>query len=208
METITAIQLQEDELRQKAAQIARQHKASWIELGQYLYTIQKNKMFKYWGYLEFDHYCMKELGIKPLTGVKMLRSYQYLEREEPKVIKEHFSNEDNPQKIPNYESVNLLRLARNNKQITSKDVEAIREDVFESAKDPKEVRARLKRLLSDREVKDPAEIRRSRRNTAIRRLVSLLAHTRKDLEKENLLPAYLLNQIDELSQKLQDQIEG
>ncbi len=208
MQAVAVTNLQEDELRQKAARIARQHKASWIELGQYLYTIQKNKMFKYWGYLEFDHYCVKELGIKPLTGVKMLRSYQYLEREEPKVIRAHFSNEDGPQKIPNYESVNILRLARNHKQITPKDVETIREDVFESAKEPKEVRARLKRLLSDREVKDLVEVRRSRRNTAIRRLVSVLAHTRKELEKENLLPAYLLNQIDRLGKKLEDQIEG
>ena len=201
------VSLEQDELRQKAVEVACRHKASWMELGQYLYTIQKNKMFKYWGYLEFDHYCVKELGIKPLTGVKMLRSYQYLEREEPKVIESHLSDEGEPRKIPNYESVNILRLAKNNKQITPKDVESIREDVFESAKEPKEIRAHLRRLLSDREVKEPAELRKTRRNAAIRRVVSVLTPTRKELEADHLLPAYLLHQIDELGRKLEDQIE-
>lgn len=207
MSTLTTSNLEQDALRQKAVEIARQHKASWIELGQYLYTIQKNKMFKFWGYLEFDHYCVKELGIKPLTGAKMLRSYQYLEREEPAVIRAHFSKEDEPQKIPNYESVNILRLARNHKQITPTDVKKIREDVFESAKEPKEVRARLKSLLSEREVKDPAQERKSRRNAMVKHLVSFLAHTRHELGKENLLPTYLLTQIDDLRKKLEDQIE-
>ena len=37
-------------------------------------------------------------------------------REEPKVNEAHFSEGENPLKIPSYESVNILRLARNNQQ--------------------------------------------------------------------------------------------
>ncbi len=203
----SGVSTEQDELRQKTVEVARRHKASWIELGQYLHTILKNKMFKYWGYIEFEHYCAKELGIRANTGVKMLRSYQYLEREEPKVIEAHFSEGQNPRKIPNYESVNLLRLARNNKQITPKEIAAIREDVFEEAKEPKEVRAFVRKLLSDRQTKDIAEVRKSHRNSAIKRLISVLAHTKEELGSENLLPAYLLKQIDDLAKKLADQLE-
>ena len=42
----TTVGLEQDELRQKAVEIAKRHKASWIELGQYLFTIQKNRMFR------------------------------------------------------------------------------------------------------------------------------------------------------------------
>ena len=153
-------------------------------------------MFKYWSCLEFDHYRVMEL-----------RSYQYLEHEEPKVIQSHFSDKGEPRKIPSYESVNILRLARNNKRITPKDVELIHEDVFEAAREPKEIRAHPRRLCSDREVKEPAELRKPRRNAAIQRLVSVLTRTRRELEAENFLPAYLLNPIDDPGKKLEDQIE-
>lgn len=201
--------LAQDEIREKAVEIARRHKASWIELGRYLYQIQKNKMFKYWGYLEFDHYVQKELGIRPNTGAKMLRSYQFLERDEPRVIQSHLSDKESPRTIPHMDSVNILRLAKNNKRITPKEIESIREEVFETAKEPKEVRSLVRRLLSGREeAKDPREARKARRNSAIKRLVNLLTNTRKELESDDLLPAVLLNQIDELKEKLQDQIEG
>ena len=201
------VSLEQDQLREKVVETARRHKASWIELGQYLQTIQKNKIYKYWGYLEFENYCMKELGIKPLTALKMTRSYLYLEREEPKVIESHNSRDENPRTVPNYESVNILRLARKNPLLKPNDVAALREHVFEEAREPKEVRAHVRRLLSDREVKDSGEVRKSRRNAAIKRLISILTHTRKELENERLLPAHILNQIDELGQKLQDQLE-
>ncbi len=201
------VNLEQDQLREKVVEVARRHKASWIELGQYLHTIQKNKIYKYWGYLEFDHYCAKELGIKPNTALKMTRSYLYLEREEPKVIQSHNSAEENPRMIPSYESVNILRLARKNPLLKPNDVAAIREHVFESAKEPKEVRAHVKRLLSDREIKDSGEVCKTRRNAAIKRLISVLSNARKELEAEKLLPAFILNQMDELSAKLQDQIE-
>ena len=201
------VNLEQDQMREKIVEVARAHKASWIELGQYLHTIQKNKMFKYWGYLEFEHYTVKELGIKLNTALKMMRSYQYLENEEPKVIAAHYSNEENPRKVPNYESVNMLRLAKKNPLLTTGDVSTIREHVFEHAQEPKEIRPLLNRMLSEREVKDPAEVRRTRRNQAIKRLINMLGNTRKELENEKLLPEFLLNQMDELQAKLVDQLE-
>lgn len=198
---------EQDELRAKAAEAVRRHKASWIELGQYLYTIQKNRMFRYWGYLAFDAYCAKELGIKPMTAFKMVRSYMYLEREEPKVIESHSAGDKNPRAIPSFESVNVLRLAKRNKLLTPKDMEHIREEVLEAGKEPKEIRAHLKRMLSEREVKGSAEVRKMRRNTAIKRLMTILANTKKEFESNRFLPDFLLNQIADLEKKLEDQIE-
>ncbi|HXV28561.1 MAG TPA: hypothetical protein VD913_06305, partial [bacterium] len=73
--------------------------------------------------------------------------------------------------------------------------------------EPKEVRAQVTKLLADREDKDPAQAKREQRNSSLRRLITFLTNTKRDLEREHLLPAYLLKQMADLTQKLQDQIE-
>ena len=204
-----AVESGSEALRQKTQDAAKKHKASWIELGQYLFTIHKDKMYKEWGYLVFETYCKKELGIKETTAAKLLKSYSFLEKEEPQLASaERFMEDDAPKNVPHYESVNLLRLAKENKSLTSGDFADIRESVIQHAKEPKEVRAQVKKLLSDREVKDPLEVRRTRRNAAIKRLVTMLSSTKRELESEGLLPAYLIKQISELAVKLEDQIEA
>src|SRR5688500_13719187 len=102
------LELDKDILRQKTLEIAKRHKASWIEFGQYLFTVHKDKLFRDWGFLSFETYCHKELGIKQTTAVKLLRSYQFLEREVPRLVDPKLQQEEEPRKIPNYESVNLL----------------------------------------------------------------------------------------------------
>jgi hypothetical protein len=202
-----SVEIEKDELRERTLQIARQHKASWIELGQHLYTIQKDKLFRFWGYLTFEVYCRKELGLKDATAGKMVRSYSFLEREEPTYVKSEYSGDANPRKIPNFESVNMLRLAKRNKHLTEKDVSDIRDMVLESAKEPKEVRAQVKQLVSERNPEDPAEVRKNRRNATIRRVISILNNTKTELENGGLLPNYLLTQMEELREKLEDQLE-
>src|ERR1700752_2981475 len=106
-----AVEKQSDALREKVVEVAKKYKATWIELGQYLFTIYKDKLFKTWNYLSFETYCMKELGIKQLTASKLLKSYEFLEKEEPRITAHTYVEETEPKKMPNYESVNLLRLA-------------------------------------------------------------------------------------------------
>ncbi|OGW80551.1 MAG: hypothetical protein A3G33_09350 [Omnitrophica bacterium RIFCSPLOWO2_12_FULL_44_17] len=207
MALAVAKETEKDQLRQKTLDVAKRHKASWIELGQYLYSIHKDKLFKGWGYLTFEGYCKTELGIKETTAAKLLKSYYFLEKEEPQIAKGDFTEEDTAKTIPNYESVNILRLAKENKNIAPADFADLRSAVIDSAKEPKEVKAQYRKLLSDREVKDPVEVRKTRRNAAIKRLITILDNTKHELGNEHLLPDYLLKQIDDLKKKLQDQLE-
>ncbi len=196
-----------DELREKTLEIAKRHKASWIELGRHLYAIYKDKHYRSWDYADFDAYCAKELHIRPATAMKLLRSYYFLEKEEPEVLQAASSREGANQTVPGYESVNLLRLARNNKKLTSGDIQNLREAVLETEKEPKDVRTQMRKLLSQRDERDPREVRRERRNTAIKRLISILSNTKKELENEGLIPVYLLKQMSDLVVKLEDQLE-
>ncbi len=196
-------------LRKKVQEAARKHKASWIELGQFLHTVYKNKFFKSWGYLTFEGYCKSELGLKETTASKLIKSYYFLEKDEPRLAKEPLAETHHPNTIPNYEAVNLLRLAKLNKNITENDFSELRKAVLTDTKEPKEVRAQIKQILASRqeEEKDSAEIRRDRRNTSIKRLITFLSNTKKELEVERLLPGYLLKQIADLTAKLEDQLE-
>lgn len=196
-----------EQLRSKALETVKRHKASWIELGQYLVTINKDKLYKTWGFLAFDAYCKKELHINPATAAKMLKSYSFLEKEEPRIVATEFPQTENPRAIPNYESVNLLRLAKENKNITTQEFAGLREAVLNEAREPKDVRARVKEILSDKDERDEVEVRRAHRNTVIKRLVTMLAGARREFESENLLPDYLLKQMSELAKKLEDQME-
>ncbi len=203
-----AVEIENETLRNNTVDAAKRHKASWIELGQYLFSIHKDKLYKAWGFLTFETYCKKELGIKESTAAKLLKSYAFLEKEEPRMVRPEFKEEEPAAVLPHYESVNMLRLAKNNKNIAPQDFVELRNAAIKNGKEPKEFRAQVQRLLSEREVKDPAEVRQTRRNAAIKRLVTVLSNTRTELAKENLLPEFLLMQIAELAAKLEDQIEA
>ena len=196
-----------DSLREKTQEAARRHKASWVALGQYLLTIHKEKLYKKWGHLTFEAYCMKELHMKQASAAKLVRSYSYLEREQPELAASAGQGEAPPENLPGYESVNLLRLAEANSKFTPRDVAEIKTVVFQKALEPPEVRAKIKAILESREEeKDPAEVRNARRNAVLKRLVTVLTSAKNELTNTKLVPSYLLKQMEDLVSKLQDQL--
>ncbi len=201
------VEIQEDLLREKAIEAAKKHKASWIELGQYLFSIYKDKHYRTWGYLSFEAYCIKDLNMKQTTASKLLKSYSFLEKEEPRLVSGRLEKDESPKAVPNYEAVNLLRLARDNKNITPQEYAGLREAVLEDGKEPKEIRSQVQKILETKEDKDPEDVNRQKRNSSIRRLVTMLQTVKREFENAKLLPGFLLKQIGELAQKLEDQLE-
>ena len=195
-----------EELREKTVESAKKHKASWIQLGQHLFSIYKNKLYKEWGYQAFETYCQKELSIRDTTASKLIKSYSFLEKEEPRIVKPDFTEEETPRKIPDYESVNLLRLAKNNKNIPTNEFAELRNDVLNEGKEVKEVRAQVKKILETHAPKDTPELKDQKRGSILRRLIGFLNGAKTQLAEEDLVPDYLLKQIDALTQKLEDQL--
>ena len=201
------INMANDELRIKAVEVAKKHKSSWIELGQYLFSIYKNKLFKEWGYQVFETYCQKELSIKETTASKLIKSYSFLEKEEPRIVKPDFTDEETPRKIPDYEAVNLLRLAKENKNIPTNEFAELRNDVLNEGKEPKEIRAQVKKILETHAPKDTQDAKEQKRSTVLRRLIGFLNSAKTQLEEDDLVPEHTLKQIEALAQKLADQLE-
>ncbi len=195
-----------DELRVQTVEIAKKHKASWIQLGQHLFSIYKNKLYKEWGYQAFETYCRKELNIRDTTASKLIKSYSFLEKEEPRIVRSSFAEDEAPRKIPDYEAVNALRLAKNNKNIPTNEFAELRNDVLNEGKEVKEVRAQVKKILETHAPKETPEMKDQKRGSILRRLIGFLNSAKTQLEEEDLVPDYLLKQIDTLTQKLEDQL--
>jgi hypothetical protein len=196
------------ELRTSTLAAAKQFKTSWIELGQYLFAIHKDKMYKAWGYLSFETYCAKELAFKQTTAAKLIKSYEFLEREEPRLADAAKVEGVPPASLPNYESVNILRLAKNNEKLTPQDIHSLRTSVLEKGRDPQEVRAQMKQILDQKDADQEPDVLKEQRKTAvIKRLTSALESARRDGLQDKLLPAFIVQQIEDLKHKLEDQLK-
>ncbi len=195
-------------LRYQVLQNVKDFKTSWIGLGQALYTVWKDKLYKEWGYNQFDTYASKEIGIRKQTAMKLLKSYYFLEKEEPKYLGKNLSEDITPAKVPSYETVDALRLASRRKDIDRTDYVRMKEKVFESGKDARDVKATLTQLIKRREELEPEEARAKRRMAVIKRLVSLLKSVREEIRIGKLLPVEIIKDADRLIAKLESEISS
>ena len=195
--------LTQDSTRYQVLDSCRRFKNSWIELGQALFSVQRDKLYREWEYLTFEDYCHKELGIKKPTAMKLLKSYEFLETEEPSYIQE--AQETEPEagrKYPDLDSVNLLRLVKSNKKIAPESYDKIRKKVLDDAQEVPEVRRELRMLLQD-QGKSPQEARSDRRAAYLKGLIRGLKDARQEGMAARFLPPDLLDQLEELIEKIE-----
>lgn len=202
----------EGSIRHRILQNAKNFKVSWIELGQSLYAAWKDKLYRDWGYTTFEAYSAKEIGIKKTTSLKLLKSYYFLEKEEPVWLQKEQSAAAATQPgdvaaVPSYESVNLLRLAKDRKALDEEEYGDLKKAVLESGKDAGEVRKSLTSIMRQREELDPEEARRKKRSSALKRLVATLKTLKTDIERSKMLPSALLKETAGLIAKIEAQID-
>ena len=195
--------LPDSALRDMVRENSKEFKTSWVNLGRILYTVWKDKLFKNWGFEKFETYITKEVGIRKQTAVKLLRSYFYLEREEPAYLKEGFSAEREAAVVPGYEEVNVLRLAKDKKDLPKSDYIHLKKAVFENGKDALTVRKDLTQLMKQRKEVDPEEEREKRSEAAVRRFVNAFRSFKRDMDALKLIPAPLLRETEELVRKIE-----
>jgi hypothetical protein len=195
-------QMEPGSLRYEALDAAKRFKCSWIDLGRILWTVFKDKKFREWGYLSFDAYCSKEVGIRSTTAKKLLNSYYFLEKEEPDTLKQ--LSEESPAKLPAMESVNSLRLLANKEAVPKDRYQQVRHQVLEKGAEPPQVRREIRMLQEALKPKQPEEARSDRRERVIRRSVGTLKAMRMELETDHLIPQRLAEQIGTLAQKLEE----
>ena len=196
-----------DSFRYHVLEHAKNFKSSWIELGRSLYTVSKDKLYREWGYSSFEIYVAKEIGIRKLTAMKLLRSYYFLEKEEPAYLKTEYVEKVDAAKIPSYESVDVLRQAKKNKALDEEEYQEIKKQVFEKSRDAKEIKKGLTSLIRQREVEDsPEEAREKRKFSTVKRFIGTLKAIKSEAEINKLLPAAILKETAALIAKLEQEI--
>ena len=203
MQDMTTVQ--EGSMRDLAIKSSKNFKKSWIDLGRVLYSIWRDKTYKEWGYQNFDTYVTKEVGIRKATSLKLLKSYYFLEKEEPLYVEKEYADNADAKEIPSYEAVDVLRQAKE-KNINHEDYQSLKEKVFLKGKDSKEVRKDLTLFMREREELDPEEAWQKRKQTNIKRFVGTLKSLKREMEDSKILPAQIAKEVNSLIAKLEDQL--
>lgn len=190
-------------LRYHVLESARNFKTSWVELGRSLYAVWKDKLYKDWGFSAFDAYTAKEIGIKKPTAMKLLRSYYFLEKEEPAYLKD---NHAETARLPGYEAVDLLRKAKDKKTLDAQDYSKLKKEIFEG-RDVQAVKRDLTSLIRQREELEPEEAYKKRRGATLRRFIGTLKALKQEAEISKLLPAQLLKEAQDLIRKIEEQVQ-
>ena len=198
--------LEEGSLRHCVLKSAKNFKSSWIELGRLLYSVYKDKMYKEWGFGTFEVYAAKEIGIRKHTAMKLLRSYFFLEKEEPDYLSQGYLERADTAKFPGYEAVDLLRKAKSKKALNAEDYHKIRKDIFENGKDTKDVKKDLTFLIRERQELNPQEAYEKRRTAILKRFLGSSKGLKQEAQMFRLLPANLIKETEELIDKIESEI--
>lgn len=198
--------LDEKSLRYQTLQSAKRFKTSWIELGQYLQTVWREKHYKSWGYMSFDSYCSREIGIKTTTALKLLRSYYFLEREEPAFLKTKLINTDKVVELPNFNSVDILRFAKDKKGLDERDYKILRHRVLDKGEEPKEIRSKLRSILESYAELDPEGEEKKRQTATINRFITTLKNLKREMECSGMLSQKILKEVDQLITKIEKEV--
>lgn len=195
-----------ESLRFQILQNAKNFKTSWVDLGQALYTVWKDKVYKDWGFLTFDAYTSKEIGIRKNTALKLLKTYYFLEKEEPHLLDKNYMAAKDAAEVPSYEAVDVLRLAKKKQTLDEDDYRRFKKDILEKGRDGREVKKDLTALIKQREELEPEEARRRKREATVKRLLSVLKSLKREIEVTKVLPSDVLKQTNALISRMESEI--
>lgn len=196
-------QTDQSSVRYYVLKCAKDFKTSWVELGRALYSVWRDKLYKEWGYNTFEAYIAKEIGIRKQTAMKLLRSYWFLEKEEPQYLKNEYVESAEASKLPNYESVYVLRQAKSKSELDENDYASLKKEVFEKGRDARDIKKDLTALIKQRRELDPKEAWEEKRLSTVKRFITTLKSLKYEIETSKLLPASLIKEAGELIKKLE-----
>ncbi|APG29035.1 hypothetical protein A7E78_05690 [Syntrophotalea acetylenivorans] len=130
--------------RYRVLNSARRFKSSWVELGEELLKVNQEHLYRNWGYESFEDYCSREVRIKKPTALKLTRAYNYLAKEEPQLLTRQA--ELNP--LPDYRTVDLLRQARQEEQLSVEQYDALRKTALEQSRSHPTVLKQFKEMTT------------------------------------------------------------
>ncbi len=138
--------------------------------------------------------------------MKLLRSYYFLEKEEPEYLEKDYSGTKEAASIPDYDAVNVLRLAKNKQTLDKVDYAELKKKVLEGGRDAREIKKDITALIREREELEPEEARKKRKITVLKRFLAILKSVKRDAELLKILPAGIIKETAGLIAKIESEI--
>ena len=136
---------EDDPERATALRLTRVFKASWLELGQALAEIKKQRTWQRWGHDAFETYTKVELKLRPETVDKLTGGYLFLHKSAPEILKR--DPIDAP--LPSYQAIDYLRRAEEKAETDDSISDATMVDVRKRILDDNAPLATVARLYND-----------------------------------------------------------
>ncbi len=155
--------------RYRVLSVARQFKSSWVELGEQLSQVRNKGEFNDWGYTSFEDYCRDEVRIKKDTALKLTGAYSFLKKAEPEILVRN----EQMLPVPDYRSIDLLRQAQEEQQLSEEQYQQLREAVIEKERSHPTVAKQFRELTGQNVAPSEEQLLRQSLST-IRRLEGLL----------------------------------
>lgn len=165
------------DLRQVVLLASKRFKSSWVEMGKLLVEVLQTNAWKEWGHESFDGYCYKELRLKKATVDKLTKSYQFLDKHEPKAM----AQQDIAEVAPPFEVIEVLAGAEARGQLTGQEYRSIRDSIW----NPETSVSELKRDLTE---KFPAPERKVDDESQLKRLAGLARKLAEELQAFKKVP--------------------
>lgn len=196
--------MENTQLRENLIGNAKTFKTSWIFLGQALYSVWRDKLYHAWEYINFEDYLIKELGMKKAMGMKLVKTYFFVEQQEPGYLKAEFAAGRDAAIIPSYEPLDVLRRARAEKNLTRSDYSELRDKVFKKGTDAGELRKDLTAMIKERKKINPDEERDARYAKSIKKFLAAIKEFTRDMHALNPSETVIL----ERAEALRSNVEG
>ena len=194
-------------LRSHVLDAVKKFKGNWVDLARYVAAVKKANAFREWGFVTFDSYCTRELKLRKQTVGKLLRSYKFLRKEEPTFLSAALSDGE-PDRLPDYENVNILRRAQTRKEIKDDDYRKMRSAVLNSEVEPRELGRQYRSMLeAAREAEqDPEEAWKERRQQTLKRTLGSLKRVKNTLKTAGFLPDKGIELLDRLIREVETEL--
>lgn len=95
----------DDPERAQMLRLSRRFKTTWIELGEALSRVKRDKSWERWGYDTFENYAKNELKLRGDTVDKLTGSFMFLHKKAPEVLR----RDPMETALPSYMAVDYLR---------------------------------------------------------------------------------------------------
>ena len=190
-----------DAVRAHVVQITRDFKNSWRNLAQALQVVWKDKLYREWGYASFDNYVAKEVHVRKHTAMKLIRSYEFLQKEEPLYLEESSQTEQSLNRDLSFEEACILQRAK--KALLNDDYRKVKDDITKSSRNTSEVKKDLSSLIMKRRKDiDPEQDRVRQAKIIVKRFLGVLRAFKQDVDLLKILPGSISNEISKLIQNI------